>query len=150
MLSQKKILVLCGMIACLLTSRLSAQNDIQTSKIFDLYGSKKGSTLVVLTNEMLGNYNFALFKSISIKNNPQAIELTRKALEADETGAKKVKQVVVDGKTTSIILHLSSKGGLNRMVLFDISQDEKSKMTLIYLESRNDTESILKLILNKK
>lgn len=129
---------------------VKAQKDLQIEQVFDKYGNKHGVTMVELSNEMLGDYNFTLFKSITINNNPAAATFIRKCLEKDEAGAKKVKQVVVNGVATSIFLHLPRRGDNNRLILFNESSKPENKITLIYIESKNDTEEILKLILKKK
>jgi len=98
----------------------------------------------------LDGYDFSLFKSITIKNNPSAADFIRKCLEKDQEGAKKVKQVVASGVITSVYLQLPRKGQLYRLILFNQSFQQENKITLIYIESKNDSENILKLILKKK
>jgi len=98
----------------------------------------------------LDGYDFSLFKSITIKNNPSAADFIRKCLEKDQEGAKKVKQVVASGVLTSVYLQLPRKGQLYRLILFNQSFQQENKITLIYIESKNDSENILKLILKKK
>jgi hypothetical protein len=129
---------------------LKAQNDLQISKVFDQYGERKGVVMVELTDEMLEGYDFSLFKSITIKNNPTAADFIRKCLQKDQVGAKKVKQVVANGVPTSIYLQLPRKGQLYRLILFNEVLNAERKITLIYIESKNDSEDVLKLILKKK
>ncbi len=129
---------------------LKAQNDLQISKVFDQYGERKGVVMVELTDEMLDGYDFSLFKSITIKNNPTAADFIRKCLQKDQVGAKKVKQVVANGVPTSIYLQLPRKGQLYRLILFNEVLNAEHKITLIYIESKNDSEDVLKLILKKK
>jgi len=129
---------------------LQAQSDLQISKAFDQYGERKGVVMVELTDEMLNGYDFSLFKSLTIKDNPSAAEFIRKCLLRDEVGAKKVKQVVTNGVPTSIYLQLPRKGKLYRLILFNEIFTPEHKLTLIYIESKNDSEDVLKLILKKK
>lgn len=129
---------------------LYAQKDLQINKVFEQYGEKKGVTMVDMTNEMLDGYDFSLFKSITIKNNPSAADFIRKCLEKDQEGARKVKQVMANGVLTSVYLQLPRKGQLYRLILFNQSFQQENKITLIYIESKNDSENILKLILKKK
>jgi hypothetical protein len=129
---------------------LRAQNDLQISKAFDQYGERKGVVMVELTDEMLNGYDFSLFKSLTIKDNPSAADFIRKCLAKDESGAKKVKQVVSNGVPTSIYLQLPRKGQLYRLILFNEIISPEHKITLIYIESKNDSEDVLKLILKKK
>lgn len=129
---------------------LNAQNDLQISKVFEQYGEKRGVTMVELTDEALDGYDFSLFKSITITNNEKAADFIRKCLTKDEAGAKKVKQVVVNGIPTSIYLQLPRKGNLYRLILFNETFKPEQKITLVYIESRNDSENLLRLILKKK
>lgn len=146
----KKYLIML-LISCFgILPKLQAQSDLQISKVFDQYGERKGVVMVELSNEMLEGYDFSLFKSITIKNNPAAADFIRKCLMKDEQGAKKVKQVVANGVPTSIYLQLPRKGELYRLILFNETFKPENKITLIYIESKNDSENVLKLILKKK
>lgn len=150
MKSIKKYLLLMLLVLFGFSPILKAQDDLQISKVFDTYGEKKGVVMVELTDEMLDGYDFSLFKSITIQNNPSAADFIRKCLSKDEIGAKKVKQVVANGIPTSIYLQLSRKGELYRLILFNETLRPEHKITLIYIESKNDSEDVLKLILKKK
>ena len=146
----KKYLILLLMGGFGILPKLQAQSDLQISKVFDQYGERKGVVMVELSNEMLDGYDFSLFKSITIKNNPSAADFIRKCLIKDEPGAKKVKQVVSNGVPTSIYLQLPRKGELYRLILFNETFNPENMITLIYIESKNDSEDVLKLILKKK
>jgi hypothetical protein len=137
-------------IAFVIPAQLHAQQDLQIGKVFDQYGKKKGVVMVQLTKEMLQTYDFSFFKSIVIKNDSTAINFTRKCIAIDQEGAKKVKQLVQNGETTSIVLQLAPRGGENRLILYNESLDEKKEMTLIYIESKMDVEKIMTMILKKK
>jgi len=150
MRSIKKYFILMLLVGFVAVPGLKAQNDLQISKVFDQYGERKGVVMVELTDEMLEGYDFSLFKSITIKNNPTAADFIRKCLQKDQVGAKKVKQVVANGVPTSIYLQLPRKGQLYRLILFNEVLNAERKITLIYIESKNDSEDVLKLILKKK
>ena len=150
MRSIKKYLILALLAGFGSIPSLHAQTDLQISKAFDQYGDKKGVVMVELTGEMLEGYDFSLFKSLTIKNNPQAADFIRKCMVKDQVGAKKVKKVVANGIPTSIYLQLPRKGQLYRLILFNETVNPEHKITLIYIESKNDSEDVLKLILKKK
>ena len=150
MRSIKKYLIPVLLVIVGFAPTLKAQNDLQISRVFDQYGNKKGSVMVELTDEMLEGYDFSLFKSITIQNNLPAADFIRKCLQKDQIGAKKVKQVVANGIITSVYLQLPRKGKLFRLILFNESIKPSQKITLIYIESKNDSEEVLKLILKKK
>lgn len=148
--SIKKYLIMLLIAGFGILPKLQAQSDLQISKVFDQYGERKGVVMVELSDEMLDGYDFSLFKSITIKNNPAAADFIRKCLLKDEQGAKKVKQVVANGVPTSIYLQLPRKGEFYRLILFNETFKPEHKITLIYIESKNDSEDVLKLILKKK
>jgi len=135
--------------ALMASPKLYAQKDLQISKVFEEYGKMKGVVMVELTDEVLGNYNFTLFKSITIKNNPNASKFIRECLKRDESGAKKIKQVFTNGIPTSIYLQLPRNGKDNRLILFNESKTPTNQITLIYIETPSDTEDVLKLLLKK-
>lgn len=138
------LLILCGV------ATISAQSDLEIRKVFEEYGNRKGVVMVELKGKMLEDYNFTAFKSISITNQPEAGDFVRKCLARDEAGAKKVKQVVSNGKATSIILQLSPKNESNRLILFNESNANPPKITLVYIESDENADDVLKLVLKKK
>jgi len=150
MRSIKMYVFIALLVAFGITPALKAQNDLQINRVFELYGNKQGAVMVELTDEMLEGYDFSLFKSITIQNNLPAADFIRKCLQKDQIGAKKVKQVVANGIITSVYLQLPRKGKLFRLILFNESIKPSQKITLIYIESKNDSEEVLKLILKKK
>lgn len=149
-MKRKKIYYLLLLVLALAASpRLYAQKDLQISKVFEQYGKMKGVVMVELTDEVLGNYDFSLFKSITIKDKPDAAKFIRECLRKDEAGAKKIKQVVSNGLPTSIYLQLPRKGKDNRLILFNESKNNGQQIILIYIETRSETEDVLKLLLKK-
>jgi hypothetical protein len=129
---------------------MEAQNDLFISKVFDTYGKKLGVEMVDISGEMLENYRLTRFRSITIKNDPEAADFARKCLARDQTGAKKIKEVTSNGVPTSVYLQLPRLGNNNRLILYNENRNKVIKITLIYIESKDDTESILKLLLQKK
>ena len=145
-----KYLIIILFFSLLSVLKVSAQNDLEIRKAFEQYGNKKGVVMVELSNELLEGYDFVLFKSLTIKNDPSAADYIRKCLAQDEKGAKKVKQIVNNGKPTSIYLQLPVKSNKYRLILFNEMLQSEKNITLIYIESKTDSEEILKLITKKK
>lgn len=135
---------------CLSIMAVRAQSGLEIKKVFDEYGNRKGVVMVELKGEMLDDYDFSVFKSISISNIPEAGDFIRKCIAKDEAGAKKVKQVVANGKATAVILQLAPKNDLNRLILFNESSGNPPKITLVYIESEENADNVLKLVLKKK
>jgi len=148
-LKKIRLLLLIGM-ALSISWQLNAQQDLQISKVFEQYGKKKGTVMVQLTKEMLQDYNFSFFKSIVIKNDSAAAAFASECVAKDQEGAKKIKQVVQNGKVTSIVLELAPRDKDNRLILYNESLEGNVALTLIYLESPMDVEKIMTMILKKK
>lgn len=130
--------------------QVNAQKGLNINEVFETYGKKKNAVMVSLTNEVLGDYEFSMFKSINIKNDPSAADFVREKISMDEKGAKKIKQVVSNGIVTSIYLHLPQRHEQNRLILFNEQFKPERQLILIYIESKNDTDDIMKILLKKK
>ena len=61
-----------------------AQKDLKIQDVFTRYGKKRNVTMVELSNEMLETYGMTRYKSITIKDDPEALRFTRQCLEADQ------------------------------------------------------------------
>jgi hypothetical protein len=130
--------------------QVNAQKGLNINDVFETYGKNKNAVMVSLTNEALGEYEFSMFKSINIKNDPSAADFVREKISMDEKGAKKIKQVVSNGVVTSIYLHLPQRNELNRLILFNEQFKPERQLILIYIESKNNTDDIMKILLKKK
>ena len=79
--------------------------------------------MVELSNEMLETYGMTRYKSITIKDDPEALRFTRQCLEADQKGARKIKEVTDDGGVVSAYYQLKGvEADINRFVLFKVSK----------------------------
>ena len=65
--------------------------------------------MVELSNEMLETYGMTRYKSITIKDDPEALRFTRQCLEADQRGARKIKEVTDDGGVGSAYYQLPGR-----------------------------------------
>lgn len=83
-----------------------AQKDLKIQDVFTRYGKKRNVTMVELSNEMLETYGMTRYKSITIKDDPEALRFTRQCLEADQRGARKIKEVTDDGGVVSAYYQL--------------------------------------------
>lgn len=125
------------------------QKDLRIQEVFNRYGKKKNVTMVELSNEMLETYGMTHYKSITIKNDPTALEFIRKCLEADQQGARKIKEVTDDGGIISAYYQLPGKEkDVNRFVLFKVNQ--KGIITLVYIEGELDSEDLITLLFTGK
>ena len=126
-----------------------AQKDLKIQDVFTRYGKSKNVTMVELSNEMLETYGMTRYKSITIKNDPEALRFTRQCLEADQKGAKKIKEVTDDGGVVSAYYQLPGKEkDINRFVLFKVNT--KGVITLVYIEGDLDSEDLITILFTNK
>lgn len=149
-MKSKKYIVI-ALLMCFV-SLAKAQDGLEIQKLFQQYGKGKGVTMVELRDKKYGDYKFSLYKSItiSIDKNPEAATFARQCLLKDQQGAKKVKQVLVNGVPQSVFLQIPKFGKNYRLILFNELSKTENKMVLVYVESETNSEDILKTILNKK
>lgn len=125
------------------------QKDLKIQDVFARYGRKKNVTMVELSNEMLETYGMTRYKSITIKNDPEALRFTRQCLESDQKGARKIKEVTDDGGVISAYYQLPGKEeDINRFVLFKVNA--KGVITLVYIEGDLDSDDLITILFTKK
>jgi len=134
---------------------LQAQSGLKIKKIFDDYANGKGVVMVQLINESMNSFDFALYKSITIKNNTAVIEKLQKCLEEDQIQADKVKKVESgtekESKNTTFLV-LPKRNNLYRLILYKYENIYKSDQTaiLIYIETKSKPDDMMNFILKKK
>ncbi|MDO4727160.1 MAG: DUF6108 family protein [Porphyromonadaceae bacterium] len=143
--------ILLATILCCCTAMLSrAQNELSIQEVFTQYGKQRGVIMVELRGESFDDYEFSLFKSITVKDNAKAVDFIRQCIEKDRQNAKKIKEVTVNGVVQSVFLELPKHGKVSRVILFNEYTKLPSKVTLVYIESETESDDILKVILKKK
>ncbi|SEG03837.1 MULTISPECIES: hypothetical protein [Parabacteroides] len=125
------------------------QKDLKIQEVFSRYGMKRNVTMVELSNEMLETYGLTRYKSITIKQDDEALRFVRRCLEADQKGARKIKEVTDDGGVVSAYYQLpGNKEDMNRFVLFKVNK--KGVITLVYIEGELDSDDLITLLFTKK
>lgn len=140
----KRIMVtLAIMVACTMTA--AAQEGLNVDKVFQRFGKSKGCKMVVMKNIELRGYKLQTYKSLVYKNLYSAIE---PYLAADKKSAKKVREVVEEGRIVSGYYMMAPlRGGINRYILF--SNVGGHKGTVIYIEGTLSPDDIMKLCYSK-
>lgn len=140
----KRIMVtLAIMVACTMTA--AAQEGLNVDKVFQRFGKSKGCKMVVMKNTELRGYKLQTYKSLVYKNLYSAIE---PYLAADKKSAKKVREVVEEGRIVSGYYMMAPlRGGINRCILF--SNVGGHKGTVIYIEGTLSPDDIMKLCYSK-
>ncbi len=123
----------------------SMNNGLEIDEVFRRYGKKRNVTMVELSKEMLEMYNMKHYKSISIKDDPEALRFVRKCLEEDQKGARKIKEITDEGGIISAYYQLKTTGNeLNRFILFNLNS--KKLITLVYIEGDLDSDDLITLL----
>ncbi|MDR2534259.1 MAG: DUF6108 family protein [Tannerellaceae bacterium] len=124
------------------------QKDLSIREVFSRYGKQKNVTMVELSNEMLNTYNLAHYKSIVIKDHPEALEYVRQRLKNDQQGARTIKEVTSNGHVVSAYYQLPGAGeNTNRFILFKVGR--KGEITLVYVEGEIDSEDLVTILFSK-
>ena len=125
------------------------QDDLKIKDVFRIYGKQKNVVMVELSKEMVDMYDITFYKSITIKNDPEALAFIRKCLEVDQAGARKIKEITNDGAIISAYYQIAGiNPGINRFILFKV--DQKGVITLIYLEGKLDSDDLITILFTKK
>lgn len=129
---------------------VSAQKGLKIQSVFQRYGKQKNVTMVELSREMLDVYGMKLYKSITIKGAPAAVDEVRRCLASDQQGAKKIKEMIEDGKLVSAFYQLpgNKDDGVNRFILFKVGK--KDTVTLVYIEGELDSDDLVTLLFTKR
>ena len=133
---------------CLMASATFAQKQLAINKIFEQYGKQKGSTMVVLSDDVIKSYHLDFYKSITLPFDKKSSEEIQQSLETDKKQAKKIKEVISNGIIYSGYYQLPMENKLkNRYILFKIS--DNATATLIYMEGDMESEEIVNLLFIK-
>jgi hypothetical protein len=128
-------------------SMANLETGLRIDEVFQRFGRARNATMVELSQEMLEMYNMRLFKSISIRNSPEALRLVREALEDDREGARTIKEITDAGGIISAYYQLpATDDGLNRFILFNVNR--QNLITLIYIEGDLESEHLITLLLS--
>ena len=126
-----------------------SQDDLKIKDVFRIYGKQKNVVMVELSKEMVDMYDITFYKSITIKNDPEALAFIRKCLETDQNGARKIKEITNDGVIISAYYQIAGvKPGINRFILFKV--DPKGVVTLIYIEGKLDSDDLITILFTRK
>lgn len=127
-------------------SIMSAQDDLQVSNVFQLYGHDKGCKMVELHHGTFKGYQLDVYKSLIYKKIGNNVE---NYLKQDRKNAKKVREIVEDGQVTSgYYLMKPVKAGTNRYILF--KKGENQSGTVIYIEGSLSPEQLMDLCTIRK
>ncbi len=125
---------------------VSAQNDLQVGAAFERFEREKGCKMVVLNNTVLRGYKLQVYKALTYKYIGNRI---KPYLQADRKKAKKIREIVENGKVSSgyyMLPPLST--GINRYILF--TDGGYGRGALIYIEGALGPDDVLKLCYSRR
>lgn len=136
------ILTLCLLVVLM---PASAQSDLQTGIAFERFGKAQNCKMVVLNDATLRGYKLKVYKSLTYKKIGASIA---PYLNADRKKARKIREIVDDGKVTSGYYMLPPlPSGYNRYILFSNTPNDSG--AIIYIEGTLGPDDIMKLCYNK-
>ena len=145
---KKNMIIRMIMISMMMFSAsvMSAQDDLQVSNVFQLYGHDKGCKMVELHHGTFKGYQLDVYKSLIYKKIGNNVE---NYLKQDRKNAKKVREIIEDGQVTSgYYLMKPVKAGTNRYILF--KKGENQSGTVIYIEGSLSPEQLMDLCTIRK
>ena len=124
-----------------------AQEGLNVEKIFQRYGHAKGYKMVEMRNTSLKGYQMKVYKSLIYKSFASAT--INAYFKADRKAAKKIREVVDNGKMTSGYYMMAPlEKGINRFILF--SNPSGNKGTVIYIEGNLSPDDIMKFCYSRR
>ena len=132
MKNKRKIILTIALI-CSATIFCNAQNGLAIRDVFERYGRQRGVTMVEISGESFGGYKLSLFKSLSVGNNSSISDFIRQCIDKDRRNAD-----------------LPRQGKMSRLILYNDDSHSKNAITLIYIETEENGDDILKFILKEK
>ena len=149
-MKQNLLSLLILMFLCpVITEAAKMQEGLTIKEVFQIYGKRKNVVMVELSKEMIDTYDISFYKSITIKNDYEALGFIRKCLEKDQNGAHKIKEVMSDGGIISAYYQIPGENSsVNRFILFKVN--EKGVITLIYIEGELDGDDLITILFTIK
>ena len=121
-----------------------AQQGLNVNRIFQQYGHAKGYKMVEMNDAKLKGYALHVYKSLVFKRQNAQID---EWLGLDRKRARKIREVVQDGKVTSGYYMMPPLDGYNRYILF--SKNGRGGGAVIFIEGHLSPDDILKLCYNR-
>lgn len=130
----RKTLTICCMLLIIAISAFT-QDHLKIEDIFDKYGKQEGSTLVLLSSDVLSQgSNMTLYKSLIMDESTEKEQETLNAIKADTKDKIILSEVNKNGWIVSRSYYLgSNKSSVNDFILYRKKGD---KITLVYVKGK--------------
>lgn len=125
----------------LISGNANAQNGLYINDVFSKYGHSKGCTMVEMNDIDIKGHRIDVFKTLTYKRYAEEIA---DLVEADRKQAKKIREVIHDGKVQSGCLMMPpTRKGHNRFVVF--TNPINGTGAVIYIEGKVTVDDIMKI-----
>lgn len=123
-----------------------AQQGLAVADIFTRYGHERGCKMVEMHDTNLRGYELNTYQSLTYRTRGEQIAAM---LETDRKKAKKIREVVSDGRVTSgYYIMPPTAEGLNRYVLYTQKADKSG--AVIYIEGTLGPDDILRICYQRR
>ena len=128
-----------------ISSNANAQNGLHINDVFSKYGHSKGCTMVEMNDIDIKGHRIDVFKTLTYKRYAEEIG---DFVEADRKQAKKIREVIHDGKVQSGCLMMPpTRKGHNRFIIFTNPINETG--AIIYIEGKVTVDDVMKICYKK-
>ena len=144
-MTTKRTITLILLLVAIATSAL-AQQGLRVADIFSRYGHERGCKMVEMHDTELHGYELKTYQSLTYRIHGDEIA---PLLEEDRRKAKKIREVVSDGRVSSgYYIMPPTAEGLKRYVLYTQKQDNSG--AIVYIEGKLEPDDILKLCYQRR
>ena len=128
-----------------ISSNANAQNGLHINDVFSKYGHSKGCTMVEMNDIDIRGHRINVFKTLTYKRYAEEIA---DFVEADRKQAKKIREVIHDGKVQSGCLMMPpTRKGHNRFIIF--TNPINGTGAIIYIEGKVTVDDVMKICYKK-
>lgn len=129
----------------LISGNANAQNGLHINDVFSKYGHSKGCTMVEMNDIDIKGHRIDVFKTLTYKRYAEEIG---DFVEADRKQAKKIREVIHDGKVQSGCLMMPpTRKGHNRFIIF--TNPINGTGAIIYIEGKVTVDDVMKICYKK-
>ena len=129
----------------LISGNANAQNGLHINDVFSKYGHSKWCTMVEMNDIDIRGHRINVFKTLTYKRYAEEIA---GIVEADRKQAKKIREVIHDGKVQSGCLMMPpTRKGHNRFIIF--TNPINGTGAIIYIEGKVTVDDVMKICYKK-
>lgn len=133
-------------VVCLAVPKLYAQEGLNVGRLFDgRYQSDPNAIEVLVKGKKLEPYQLTLFRSLTVKNAPQAFEQIEKWVKQDGAQAIDKETGLIGGKLYYGFYRLPPKDRVYRYLFFrnsSLRKVEANEVTVVYMEGYATLEEL--------